>query len=143
LGVATAPVLELALYGSDEDRIAQTRAELDQLAEDMAIAVQPELLHKSRVHKRIYTATTSEYLHFGTSSSFLEAQPTPAETEGGRADRKGYFLDPWNNPYWVLWDDDEELLIVYSFGPNRRRDSDTRNFTEPGGDDLVHRVHPR
>jgi len=144
LGAATAPALEAVLYGSDDARIAQTRDELDVLAKDMATATQEKLVKKGRVHKRVYTATVSEYLRFGTDSAYLEGQPTPAEVEsGGRADRKGYFLDPWNNPYWVLWDDDDDgILIVYSFGPNRRRDTEMRPFTEPEGDDIVHRVHP-
>lgn len=145
LGAVTPPFLDAALYGSDEERVAETQAELDLLAEDMATAVQDKLLRKGRVHKRVFTATRSGYLRFGSDSAYLEGQPSPAEVDsGGRRDRKGYFLDPWNNPYWVMWDDDDGgMLIVYSFGPNRRRDSEMRPFTEPEGDDLVHRVHPR
>ena len=53
-----------------------------------------------------------------------------------RRDRQGYFLDPWNNPYWLLTDRDEDKVYIYSFGPNRRRDSDTHPLEEWEGDDI-------
>jgi len=140
LGAVTTPVLEVVLYGSDEVRSAQAQAELDQLAADLDEAMQEKRLgRKSRVHKRVFTAVVSRYLRFGADSSFLEAQRTPAEVDdvSARRDRKGYFLDPWKNPYWILWDDDGETVVVYSFGANRRRDSDTDPFRRLEGDDLV------
>lgn len=43
------------------------------------------------------------------------------------AERADYFLDPWNAPYWIRdrcdSDDDRRSIFVYSFGPNRQRDS--------------------
>ena len=55
-------------------------------------------------------------------------------------DRRGYFLDPWNNPYWLLYERSRDRIVVYSFGANRRRDTNVRqpgDTFQPGGDDLA------
>ncbi len=50
-----------------------------------------------------------------------------AALAGSYADerRVSYLLDPWNSPYWVRHKcaDGAAVAFVYSFGPNRRRDS--------------------
>jgi hypothetical protein len=42
-------------------------------------------------------------------------------------ERAAYFLDPWNSPYWIrhlcTQEDGRSTLVVYSFGPDRRRNS--------------------
>ena len=45
--------------------------------------------------------------------------------KGVPIERTRFFLDPWNTPYWIRHkcNDEEEIAFVYSFGPNRRRDS--------------------
>jgi hypothetical protein len=56
-----------------------------------------------------------------TPSWLLTAQGLPKA-------RAEYFLDPWNSPYWIRAqcskDRSRVSVYVYSFGPNRRRDSD-------------------
>ena len=50
--------------------------------------------------------------------------------------RRQYFLDPWNLPYWIRHRCSEgrtTAVFVYSFGPNRRRDSDPGEIR---GDDI-------
>ena len=39
--------------------------------------------------------------------------------------RADFFIDPWNSPYWIRHKckDKRRRVFVYSFGPNRRRDS--------------------
>ena len=78
------------------------------------------------------------YFHFGNRSSFLEHQISPAETQGpeARRDRHGYFLDPWNNPYWIRYKRKRGVGVIYSFGPNRRRDTDLGQLEEMSGDDI-------
>jgi hypothetical protein len=73
-------------------------------------------------HKRIYTYV-SAYVPGGLGDGAyagLIAQGLPEE----RAD---FFIDPWNNPYWIRDDCDEEKSLrrmgIYSFGPDRRRES--------------------
>ena len=45
--------------------------------------------------------------------------------------------DPWNSPYWIRdkcsKDRSRRSVFVYSFGPNRRRDS---SHWEVAGDDI-------
>ena len=42
-------------------------------------------------------------------------------------ERAAYFLDPWNSPYWIRdrceRREERRSVFVYSFGPNRVRDS--------------------
>ena len=69
------------------------------------------------------------YLFEGNFSA-LQSQGLPEE-------RAEFFLDPWNSPYWIRdrcdSDSGERFVFVYSFGPNRRRDS---SRTEILGDDI-------
>jgi len=89
------------------------------LAEDFA-----SKRYRSRcgVHKRVYTFVT-EY-----GGSRFENTAFGA-LDGGEADleRRRYFLDPWNLPYWIRHgcsrDRRTSTVYVYSFGANRRRDS--------------------
>jgi hypothetical protein len=63
------------------------------------------LFKKRRLHKRIYTAVRARYL----------------------VGEAGYFLDAWNQPLWINFARTERgggKVLVYSFGPNRRRDTD-------------------
>jgi hypothetical protein len=84
------------------------------------------------LHKRVYTFVEDyeQYDLYDGSFADLVMQGMPAE----RAD---FFLDPWNSPYWIrdrcVRQTGERIMFVYSFGPNRRRES-TR--TEILGDDI-------
>lgn len=127
LGGLTAVALAAVFAAGDEDRIAQTRAEIVALATDLEAGVATRrLLRKRSIHKRLYTSVAVGYLKFGRDSKFLDGQLNPAEAPDGegRRDRQGYFLDPWSNPYWIRTKQRSGEVVVYSFGPNRKRDSD-------------------
>ena len=73
-------------------------------------------------HRRLYTFKEKydqDYLLEGEFAA-LTAQGLPEE-------RAEFFLDPWNSPYWIRdrcdSDDDRRIVFLYSFGPNRRRES--------------------
>lgn len=53
----------------------------------------------------------------------------------GEDGRSEFFLDPWNTPYWVLHQCSKKQVsrFLYSFGPNRQRDSTDREVL---GDDI-------
>ncbi len=77
---------------------------------------------KCGLHKRIYSYLEKyeeEYLLRGGYSA-LVSQGLPEE-------RAAFFIDPWNSPYWIRHECKSRTrslrLFVYSFGPNRRRDS--------------------
>ncbi len=93
------------------------------------------------VHKRLYTFRRQYGQRFLDTGQFaaLGGQGLPAE-------RAEFFLDPWNSPYWLRDkcspDRRRRVVFVYSFGPNRRRDS---SAWEVRGDDVggLLLVHPR
>lgn len=103
--------------------VLQTLVHADEL-------LQKNMLRKKRVHKRIYTAVRAGYL---------------------KLDPQEHYLDPWNNPYWLLYQQGGSAgggtAMLYSFGPNRRRDlpldeaenGDLSQFDGklPRGDDLL------
>jgi len=50
-------------------------------------------------------------------------------------ERAEFFIDPWSTAYWVRTscNDTRDKVFIYSFGPNRRRDSSKWKL---GGDDI-------
>lgn len=137
-GLVAAPLVARALYGDDAQGSSAALAELAQLQQDVVGgAGTAKLLKKGSVHKRVFTAARDGYLAL-SGGAFLEGQHTAAEGAGAaRHDRRGYFLDPWNNPYWIVWDKKRHRVALYSFGPNRLRDTDVRESDAAAGDDLL------
>ena len=140
LGIITAPFLNLIIYGSAAEAEAVTKEELQLLQKDFLSpgANKKKLLKRGRVHKRIYTAVLQNYFHLTKDSLFLEGKQTPADPKNGevRNDRRGYFLDPWNNPYWVCTYRKRNLIVFYSFGSNRKRDSNLQRVPKLKKDDI-------
>lgn len=114
LGVVTAQGSR-ALASDDPARRAAAGRETEALREAFARGL---VAGHCDVHKRLYTFV-EEYDRAGLRSSEFARLAEPK-----RAD---YFLDPWNMPYWIRHacseDDGRSMLVVYSFGPDRRRDS--------------------
>lgn len=128
LGAATTAV-QSARASSDPTQVAAAQVELDALSTDLK-----PLLTASHcgVHKRLYTLVRDRRWDFD-DGRFAELA-----VRGAPRARVEYLLDPWNLPYWVRdrcadSADPDRLVYLYSFGPNRRRDS-----TELGiaGDDV-------
>ena len=105
--------------GPDPERVALAVKEAEALAEEVG---KRRLRSRCGVHKRVYTFV--EEYGSGDLSKGAWAQLEPVdETE---ALRHQYFLDPWNMPYWIRHTCSggrATAIFVYSFGPNRRRDS--------------------
>lgn len=127
-GVFLSTVMTRIMFGSDEEGTRIAAAELALLEQDVVAGATDKLLRKN-VHKRVYTATRDGYLRLA-GGAFLEGQEQ-------RRDRRGYFLDPWNNPYWVHYNKKTRTGAIYSFGPNRRRDVAVRDRNSDPGDDIV------
>lgn len=129
--------LSRVVFGSDDEGVRQAAAELELLQVDVARGV-TEKLTKKNIHKRLFTSVVDGYLELA-GGTYLQGQGTPAERGGAapRKDRRGYFLDPWNNPYWIRFDRRTRTGSVYSFGPNRRRDVSIRTGSDPGDDIVV------
>jgi hypothetical protein len=119
LGFANAAVSR-RLVSRHPETIEAARSEAQALKRDFLTRQLPT---KCGLHKRIYTYKEQfhqDYLLEGAFSR-LTAQGLPAA-------RAEYFLDPWNSPYWIrsqCSDDRSRVSVyIYSFGPNRSRDSD-------------------
>ncbi len=134
LGAST-PALTRSLKRVNPASVETARGELEALSLDFET-----MFHLGRVrptscglNERLYTCLVEfnqNYLREGAFSS-LRAQGLPE----ARAD---FFLDPWNSPYWIQHDcsgrGGRELVMVYSFGPNRKRES---TEWEVRGDDIA------
>lgn len=98
--------------------VSQTaRAEIAALLEDFRSG---NLASRCGVHRRLFTymdRNDQTYLRQGRFASLVEQGLPEARAE--------FLLDPWNSPYWLRHrcEGDQEVAFVYSFGPNRRRDS--------------------
>jgi hypothetical protein len=119
---------------ADPARIAQAGLETEALTADLGEIARRRGAAPTGcgLHKRLYTFVT-EY-----EVAELEALGFAAlAKQGTDPERIRYFLDPWNSPYWVRDEceplDGERSTFVYSFGPDRRRDS---SEWELGGDDI-------
>ena len=79
-----------------------------------------EIEARCGLHKRLYTFML-EY----EQPYLLEGEFAQLMLNGGNSSRAEYLLDPWNSAYWIRLKcrGDREATFVYSFGPNRRRDS--------------------
>ncbi len=84
------------------------------------------------LHKRIYTFVV-DYEQYG----LLEGRYAGLQSQGLAPERAAFFLDPWNSPYWIRdrcsRSGKTRISFVYSFGPNRRRDSSREEIL---GDDI-------
>ncbi len=138
-GFVISLVLSRIVFGSDEEGTRVAAAELALLQADVSAGV-TDSLAKKNVHKRVFTAVRDGYLAL-SGGHYLAGQGTPARahTDGlpSRKDRHGYFLDPWNNPYWIHFDKRTRTGSIYSFGPNRRRDVSIRKSSSDPGDDII------
>ena len=132
------PALDATLYRADPERVARAKAELAALALHLEEGgAKARLARKRRVHKRVYTAVRARYL----------SAPAAADTtNNSEALRLRYQLDPWQQPYWLLFSPDGRdhgEALLYSFGPNRRRDTLMQQLpSELAGDDIGVWVRP-
>jgi hypothetical protein len=95
------------------------------------------VITKCGIHKRVYTLVQKkDYARPLQDMSFVGL------AERGLPEaRAEFFLDPWNSPFWIRDRCDKKtgrrVVFVYSFGPNRIRDS---SRWEIRGDDIGHYV---
>ena len=114
----------------DPQRIPTAQAELDALGADFAAR---RVRSRCGVHKRLFTFA-EQYAQDG----LYRGEFATLTDRGLPETRAAYLLDPWNTAYWLRDNcaDGERArtTLVYSFGPNRRRDS---TKWEIGGDDIA------
>lgn len=106
-----------SLTSQDPGKVEQARLEVEALARDFSSG---RLQTRCGIHKRLYT-----FMHEYQQPYLLEGEFARLLQSRGANDRASYLLDPWNSAYWIRHkcDGGREARFVYSFGPNRRRDS--------------------
>lgn len=118
-----------ARYGSrvDPSRTQAASLEIKALANDLDSG---RIRTRCGIHKRLYT-----FMQQYGQRYFLEGEFARLLQVSDSGTRGPYLLDPWNSPYWIRHkcDDGSEVLFVYSFGPDRRRNS---TAWEVSGDDI-------
>jgi len=120
----------------DPSDLVQARAETEALKEDLlalAKAKNRATVTKCGLHKRLYTfLEKKKYIRPLATGKF--ARLAGEEPREARAE---FFIDPWSSPYWIRdrcdREDGRHSVFIYSFGPNRSRDS---NRWEILGDDV-------
>jgi hypothetical protein len=145
LGIATAAWSQNR-QSWDPSYVERAEAETRALANDFATLAKKEeraSITKCGLHKRLYTFAVEKH----RARDLAEGTFAGLTAGGMPEERAEYFLDPWNYPYWIRdrCDDDtgRRSVFIYSFGPNRSRDS---SRWEIRGDDVgvfvVRRTHP-
>jgi hypothetical protein len=131
--------ISAARRSGDTSQVACARAETGALVDDIVLgqAATPDLDQMASIHKRVWGSVTSGFIDDPLLQRFRATTCPGADAGGPAAARRRYIVDPWGTAYWVLVTRDDESgarrVVVYSFGPNRRRDG------EPGattGDDV-------
>jgi len=110
----------------DPANLELAKAEIEALRVDLvaaALAGRAETITHCGLHKRMYT-----FVHGNARARPLKEGAFKTLVERGLPDaRAEFFLDPWGSPYWICDRCDRSagrrVVFVYSFGPNRRRDS--------------------
>jgi len=92
---------------------------------------------KCGIHKRIYS-----FVEKYKRDDLRDGQFGTLQGQGMAEERAEFFIDPWNAPYWVRdrcrKSSGKRVIFIYSFGPNRRRDS---SRWEVLGDDIGDYIH--
>ncbi|MBW3553749.1 MAG: hypothetical protein KY466_09565 [Gemmatimonadetes bacterium] len=124
-GAAVAVLLTLlsGARGATDAELACARTETAAIADDLAygVAATGRLAGSRSVHKRVFTAIEDGYVR----AEGLEAYRAAACGESlGTPRQRAYAVDPWGTAYWLSMERGADAihLVVYSFGPNRRRD---------------------
>ena len=136
VGVGSA-VLSRIARSADEDLMIMAETEVIAITRDYIRLYQnnqDKFVISCRLHKRVYT-----YVEAYGTSDLKGGEFVGLQSQGLPAERAEFFIDPWNAPYWIRLTCDyapgtEKIksihVQVYSFGPNRRRESTDDGFRD-------------
>jgi hypothetical protein len=128
LSLATAAVTR-DQRNNDPTNIDAAETELLALRRDF---IDGDLDTRCGLHKRLY-AYANQY----DQDSIFDGEFARLTRQRMAASRAEFLLDPWNSPYWLRdichRKNSRRATLIYSFGPNRRRDS---TAWELKGDDI-------
>ena len=134
IGIGNATVARHS-FNADPHVLETARVEALAIANDMAALYRnnkPGVVTRCKDHRRmngLAKRLRTDYLYTSEFASLVE--------QGMSEERAQYFIDPWNSPYWMRHDclssDGIQQVFIYSFGPNRKRDSAKGQLS---GDDI-------
>lgn len=132
LGVATTALTQRR-WGDSSEKIQLAKTEAQALAADfqeLARLNRGRPITKCGLHKRVFS-----FVEKYDRDELFEGAFAQLADQGMPEARAEFFIDPWNSPYWIRHECEgrHRLSFVYSFGPNRRRNS---TEWELGGDDV-------
>lgn len=144
IGATLAAAFGLAAFSAhggagDPARVACARSEASALLSDLLGdgTVADDLVEGGTIHKRVWTAAADGYLELDRAVAFQSARCAGAAAADAPG-RRRYAVDPWGTAYWIKTlrsksgtESSAGRVLVYSFGPNRRRDG---NADDAGGD---------
>lgn len=141
LGAALLMTQVSARGGGDLSRTSCARTEVTALLRDLSAgrAATEKLLSAGSIHKRVWTAVTDGYVDWREARE-LEVASCAGLSTAETQRRRRYGIDPWGTAYWIRVEAptrDEHRVLVYSFGPNRRRDFGSDERRANGADDVV------
>lgn len=128
-----------ATRGAAPALLERTRLEVSALGRDLerlAADGGSPWLTRCGTHKRVYSYVRKYGVEGLTRLEYASGGGAAGST------RRAFFLDPWNSPYWIrdtCGAAGERRVFVYSFGPNRRRESSP---WEVLGDDVGAAIGP-
>lgn len=118
LGTGTAAAWRVQAAAHPES-VAAAQVEVEALRRDFA---EGRLRTKCGLHRRLYT-----YVEKYGENDLLRGEFSGLTARGLPEARAQFLFDPWNSPYWIRdtcsKDRKRRAIFVYSFGPNRRRDT--------------------
>ncbi len=123
LGGMVNPIIDPILYGPDQPRVEQATEELQLMANDLLENewINPSVATDGDLYdSRIYYAVNQQWLYFDETGNYFNKRDI--QIDQGEVTRLNYFLDPWNNAYWIRMQGTQPVML-YSFGPNRRLDT--------------------
>lgn len=126
-----------ATRSADPEDLVKTELEVNALADDFN---GPHLHTRCGIHKRLYTFAIEygqSYLFDGDFANLFADNVADNSEANNRAT---FVLDPWHSAYWINHhcSQDREVRFIYSFGPNRTRDSTDLQIA---GDDIGVYLH--
>lgn len=137
----------IAAAAGDDILVARAEADLDRLSDDLALgdAIRSSLLQAGGVHQRVFTAVQKGHLRVPPAGRYLGSGQVTSDDEPAASvrNRRTYFLDPWHNSYWLYSNRRAGYILLYSMGPNRKRDTPVATLIPPelrdadmSGDDI-------
>lgn len=132
LALVVAPYLAVLLLAAVNTAITRNRRDVDPvLLENAGIELEAlkidflaggKIRSDCNVHRRIFT-----FMEQSGHDDLRQGKFAALTARGLPQERAEFFLDPWNYPYWIRdrcsGDKSRRITVVYSFGPNRIRDS--------------------